>query len=88
MTEYNVIETIEFVSASFFISSIVILNGGPPQVKMGSWATQFTQFSQAHYNVWKEYVELMDIYQKVMFSTNNNSLHDKFSTFKDLHLII
>lgn len=26
MTAYNVIETIEFVSASFFISSIVILN--------------------------------------------------------------
>ncbi len=79
MTAYNVIETIEFVSASFFISSIVILNGGPPQVKMGSWATRSTQFSQAHYIVWKEYIKSMDIYQKVIFSNNNNSLHEKMA---------
>ncbi len=86
MTAYNVIETIEFVSASFFISSIVILNGGPPQVKMGSWATRSTQFSQAHYIVWKEYIKSMDIYQKVIFSNNNNSLHEKNGLIKQINV--
>lgn len=86
ITAYNVIETIEFVSASFFISSIVILNGGPPQVKMGSWATRFTPFSQAHYIVWKEYIQLMDIYQKVLFSLITIHFMTFFSSFNRLKI--
>lgn len=38
MTAYNVIETIEFVSASFLISSIVILNGEPTTDTNGQWS--------------------------------------------------